>query len=408
MSKKLYFFTNSYPYGLGELWKTNELNVLVDFFDKITVIPFSYGGNTKPVLLIKGVDYQVPLFNNGISYSKWYKSCFQILFSKHLSLFLSEAKKEKVFYSAKRFIKWFSASYKMLQIANNKSFKKIISGADENTILYFYWGRETSEALPLLKVNCFKIITRFHRYDLYKYANDGYIPYQYYQIKRLDIACACSSDGQNTLADYYPGFTDKIVTKRLGTVTKGKASSSEDGILRIVSCSLVEPVKRVDIIARALERLDIDTEWLHIGEGSLLKDIKSLANNSKNKKIKFSFLGQVSNEQVINYYSNNTIDLFINVSGSEGIPISIMEALAAGIPVMAADVGGTKEIVNNQVGMLLSKEVSSAELAEKINIFYKMDKLQKSNLRTNAFTQYLDKCEATNLAKDFASFLISE
>ncbi|NCO54621.1 MAG: glycosyltransferase, partial [Bacteroidetes bacterium] len=50
------------------------------------------------------------------------------------------------------------------------------------------------------------------------------------------------------------------------------------------------------------------------------------------------------------------VDLFINVSESEGIPVSIMEALSAGIPVIATNVGGTNEIVNNDVGFLIDKE----------------------------------------------------
>ena len=44
------------------------------------------------------------------------------------------------------------------------------------------------------------------------------------------------------------------------------------------------------------------------------------------------------------------VDLFLTVSANEGIPVSIMEAQSFGIPVIATDVGGISEIVNNVNG----------------------------------------------------------
>ena len=61
--------------------------------------------------------------------------------------------------------------------------------------------------------------------------------------------------------------------------------------------------------------------------------------------------------------------MFINVSSTEGIPVSIMEAMSFGIPVIATAVGGTPEIVNNENGYLLSKDPSAKELAEVIQNF---------------------------------------
>ena len=40
-------------------------------------------------------------------------------------------------------------------------------------------------------------------------------------------------------------------------------------------------------------------------------------------------------------------DVFILPSKSEGLSVTILEAMAAGIPVIATDVGGNKEVINN-------------------------------------------------------------
>lgn len=47
------------------------------------------------------------------------------------------------------------------------------------------------------------------------------------------------------------------------------------------------------------------------------------------------------------------LDVFVNTSISEGISLTILEAMAAGVPVVATAVGGTPEVVTDQVGRLV-------------------------------------------------------
>ena len=54
--------------------------------------------------------------------------------------------------------------------------------------------------------------------------------------------------------------------------------------------------------------------------------------------------------------------MFVNVSESEGIPVSIMEALAAGVPVLATDVGGTSELVGENNGILLPPNPTAGQV----------------------------------------------
>ncbi len=405
--KKLLYFTNSYPFGFGELWKTDELNVLVNYFEEITVVPFSYADNKTPVAPIKGVIYHEPLFENGVPNEKWIRQLKTIFFSKFNYLFFSEFFREKVFLSLAKARKWMSASRKMIHLYDHPVLKNLLYNVGHNTILYFYWGRGTSEVLPLLyKKKGITKVARFHRYDLYKYANKGYIPYQYYQVKNLSFAIPCSEDGRKVLANYYPQFQNKIEVKRLGTISKGKSKNSNDGIFRIVSCSSVEKVKRVDLIARTLQTLKIDIEWVHIGQGTLMNELKRITSTFP-KNIKVTFLNQLPANEVISYYLNNPVDLFIHVSESEGVPVSIMEALAAGIPVLATDAGGTREIVDDCVGVLLPRDLGTKQLAEFINLFSQKKDEEISCLRSQSFNRYREKCDALELANELARFLLA-
>ena len=78
-------------------------------------------------------------------------------------------------------------------------------------------------------------------------------------------------------------------------------------------------------------------------------------------------MGAIQNVEVYKYYNEHCADLFINVSSSEGLPVSIMEAISFGIPVIATDVGGTGEIVKNGIsGFLINRDFETVELAKKI------------------------------------------
>jgi colanic acid/amylovoran biosynthesis glycosyltransferase len=53
---------------------------------------------------------------------------------------------------------------------------------------------------------------------------------------------------------------------------------------------------------------------------------------------------------VLRFYDENRVDAFVNLSTSEGLPVSIMEAVAWDIPVVATAVGGTPELVGPELG----------------------------------------------------------
>ena len=130
----------------------------------------------------------------------------------------------------------------------------------------------------------------------------------------------------------------------------------------IASCSSVIKIKRLDIIIDFIQIIHskIKVRWLHIGEGNLMKEMKSIADR-KLLNLQFQFLGNIDNKEVLSIYRENDVDFFINMSDSEGIPVSIMEAFSLGIPVIARDVGGIHEVVNESNGFIV-KEMDKKSL----------------------------------------------
>lgn len=97
----------------------------------------------------------------------------------------------------------------------------------------------------------------------------------------------------------------------------------------------------------------------------MLPEVKKVAEGYR--FVEATFPGIVDNAELLERYSSHHFDLFVNVSESEGLPISIMEACGTGLPVVATDVGGTKEIVADGAnGFLLGPDPSPQEVAEGI------------------------------------------
>lgn len=188
------------------------------------------------------------------------------------------------------------------------------------------------------------------------------------------------------------------------------STASQDGIFRICSCSGITPVKRLHLIAQALEYWDLGAiEWTHIGGGPLENEIKEIANYTckKNKQVNIIFAGQKTNSEVQKYLSSHPIDLFVNVSNAEGLPVSIMETCAYGIPALATDVGGTCEIITNKTGMLINRASTPEEIAKAMGIYFLLPDSAKSKYREAAHQMWLTRFNAEINANCFYNHIKS-
>lgn len=403
--KKLIYFTNSFPFGIGHTWKSNELKFLVDYFDEIIIIPNNYGGNyNEPINLIDGVKFTSPLFDSDISVNR--VSILQI-FDKNIFYYLEEMFRKRVFLSKKLIRAWLEATLYLKRLLKHPAIIDIIKHPSENTYLYFFWGRGTCDFLPFVDKKAFaKIMVRFHRYDLFEDENEGYIPYRKQLLQSIHIASPSSESGCNHLNLLYPKLKKNIQLSRLGVLSDRRVNMSTDTILRIVSCSYLVPVKRVQLLVEALKFIDFPVEWTHLGDGPLMDNILELTKHLPGN-IKINLPGWIKTTEVINYYQRHNIDLFINISRSEGVPFSIMEALSVGIPVFATNAGGTGEIIDDSVGKIFSVDFEPNELASYIREYYFLTKEAKLNLRKSAIKRYEDKCNAEVLTRKFAEIIIS-
>jgi glycosyltransferase involved in cell wall biosynthesis len=405
---RLLFFTNSYPYGLGELWKRNELIILASLFKEINVIPFSYGGNkaNPKILSIENIKFHNPLFESEEIKIK-YLDIFKLFLNKYYFIMLKEFLQLLRYPSKNNFIRLFSSAKRAQLMLDNKNLYSTLNSDKSNTILYFYWGQGASEFLPFIDVSKFnKVVVRLHGYDLYENLCGNYIPFRK-QLLDLNISVLpVSETGANYLKRKYPNSLAYINTHRLGVMNSNLISNgSLDGILRIVSCSRLVSLKRIDLMIATAEKLEIPFIWKHIGGGEL-KDQLELLITQKKISSKFFLIGDIPPESVINFHADNQFDLFVNTSISEGVPVSIMEALSLSIPIVATDCGGTNEIVDDKVGWLLEADFNISKLKELIEKYYHLSDIEKKQLRINAYKRFEEKCDMEKVTKNFINFLL--
>lgn len=404
--KRLLFFSFSYPYSIDFSWKRNELSELSKHFD-ITIIPYVY---QKPEILNNvpaNVKILKPLLGDVIT-TRWSQFA-KFINSPRRTMYFREFLSKRVFRKKKWILEWLDAIVRTERLLEHEFIKNILVKRAENleTILYFYWGIGSSMIVPFARKAGFnKIVVRFHGFDLYEERKDGYLPFRNDLLKNLDFAIPISEDGNRYLHEKYPGISFKSQVFRLGCLKKGQSQPSSDHKLRIVTCSNVILLKRLDLIAAALNLIDFEVQWTHLGDGDKFDDLKNEVLLLP-KNIQVTLPGRITPDEVLSYYSQNSVDLFLNVSTSEGVPVSIMEAFSAGIPVYATDVGGTAEIVNKMNGKLLDKDISPLMLADELNQYFNLTYADKMNLRKSALETYFAKCSFDRLSKEFIGFLNS-
>lgn len=397
----LFLLTDSYPFGRGELFLDTEVEILSRSFKTIYVC-----STAKERQVHRPTPSNIVIIeNSSITLSGKMSYLLKALISPILWM---------EFFSIKsRFHHWPSWTHFKILLVDFIQASHLAFCLEEfctnksldipSILFYSYWHDAKALAICLLKkTQPIKAIARAHGWDIdYPRHKPAYLPWKNFMLAHLDRSVSISDYGLFRLGEVTDtAYHNKLVKSCLGKMNPySPIFDKKNNEILICSCSSLIPLKRVDVMIKSMARLKLGLgHWVHFGDGPLRLELENLVDKYE---LSFEFRGNVSNEDILKYYSENYVDLFINLSSSEGIPVSIMEAQSAGIPVLALDVGGCSEIVNNENGFLLPKEATSSEIAKTISNYISSNHTIKAMKRKLSYENWR---ENFNAEKNYTQF----
>ena len=186
--------------------------------------------------------------------------------------------------------------------------------------------------------------------------------------------------------------------------TKNKELKTNDKI--IITTSRLVYKNGVDILIRSVAELYVQHRMSNIkvqilGAGSEEKKLKDLARELKVDDI-VQFLGHIEPEKVYDYLAE--ADIFVRPSRSEGLGSSFLEAMGAGLPIIATPVGGIPDFLKDGITGLFCEVDDPQDLAEKIKLLMADETLAK-RIAENGRQLVLEKYDWNNIAKQMQNLL---
>lgn len=159
------------------------------------------------------------------------------------------------------------------------------------------------------------------------------------------------------------------------------------GDIYLITTSRLTKKNAVDDIIKSLIHLPANIKLLVLGVGELEEELKALTQKLQLES-RVSFLGLIQNRELPAYLHQS--DIFIRPSLSEGFGISFVEAMAAGLPVIATPVGGIVDfLIEGKTGLFC--EVNNPKsIAEQVELLINDEKLYR-RIIINAYTMVKEK-----------------
>ncbi len=193
---------------------------------------------------------------------------------------------------------------------------------------------------------------------------DGISPKKQQLYRLIEQGLAKQTDAIIAVSNYDANLARKahILPKYgLHVIHNGIEKMTTSAVIRkknIVMVARFQIPKRQDLLLRAFALLeDKEVTLTFVGDGPTKKEVENLAEDLGVTERVF-FVGDKQN--VEEYLKEASI--FVLMSNFEGLPISIIEAMATGLPIVASNVGGVRELViTNKNGFLVKNDISELQ-----------------------------------------------
>ena len=415
----LFLFTLHYPYHYSDSYIDTLVLKLSKEFD--TIVCYSHNSDNTPerVRLSNMHSKRV-----NVSITKWdyFKAPFYLL-SRTILQEILNLKLYDVTFSISRLktmLHYFIRAKKVEQIML-KDFREYCDEKSE-VFVYGHFLTDFTLAASFLKSKMkSRIFARLHGADLYFDRElNGYLPFRKLLFDSSDKFFFISEGGKSY-------FCNKLKLNSSATIEKTKLNylgvqnsfsrllnqRSPKNQFSIVTNSWTVPLKRLELVIEAVKLIPntIEVVWTHFGDhgfvfydyyNNLVSQWNVLQETYTNVSV--HLMGSVKREEIFNFYHRHKVDVFINVSSTEGIPITMMEAMSFAIPVIGTRVGGVPEIISDdENGRLLPANPTPQEIAERLLFIYSLSDIDYNRMSETAYHTWDNRFNSDKNEIDFIS-----
>lgn len=395
MRRKLYLFTNAFPYGKAEKpFVAPELDVLVQKYD-MTIVSHA----SREEVEEREWTSKIP---PGVSVLRYEQPSRLALYGRALSFFFSPIVWKELGDLCRDGFSWGRLRESWAVFAHAASKRRFYQDAGifddiESSLYYTFWFNDQNLALSMEKEkkSNLKLVSRIHGYDLYnERCAAGRQPFQRYKKRQTDRMIFLTRAAKKYFEKHFGSLDqkDKCAIVALGTKPASRLPQRSDSQpLTVVSCSSLTPVKRVELIAEAMARLNpLPLRWVHFGDGENRDDLLAYCDVHN---VVLDWRGHVENAEIYAYYRDNYVDAFITTSASEGSPVSIQEALSFGIPIIGTDVGGISDQIDGN-GILLPSDSTAVEVAKALELILGCSSEERAQMRLRSQEIWREKFDS--------------
>ena len=185
------------------------------------------------------------------------------------------------------------------------------------------------------------------------------------KVKSSKFARTINLRGANELKRQLPNeLWDKVHIIHMGVNLSESISNANQDFFTIASVGNLLPVKGHEFLLGAcfiLKGRNVNFRCLLFGNGPLRDKLQQMAKELNLIDV-VNFCGSVAHDEILKLYSTGAVSVLVLPSietkdgEKEGIPVSLMEAMAAGVPVISTTTGGIPELLGNGAGILVPPE----------------------------------------------------
>lgn len=183
---------------------------------------------------------------------------------------------------------------------------------------------------------------------------------------RIAISQAASDYAQEILPGAYQIIPAGIDTRRFSPQGTKIASFADDKT-NLLFVGRLDERKGIDYLLEAFVKIKTahpETRLVIVGDGPKEDPLKRFVKEQQLEDV--VFVGYADQETLPEYYRSAQIACF-PATGNESFGIVLIEALASGLPVIASEIEGYREVLTGELKDLLIEPQDPAALAEKIN-----------------------------------------